>query len=177
LIRVSLRGVVVLDKPTWCFRVIVVSDRIAENPKEDVSGEVARSYLERRGYCVGEKIIVRNNYREILKAIRETNDRVLVLIGGTGLSPRDITVDIVKSTAWRCIPGFGEFFRSMSAQSIGYRAILSRADLCVLYDGRVVAALPGTPQSVELGLSILVDFIDHLIEEIDRFEGLHRREV
>jgi len=164
----------VLSGNNWCFEIIVVSDRVFEDPLRDTSGELAKNYLENKGYCVSRKSIVRNNYREILKAIREANGRVLVLLGGTGLSPRDITIDVVKNTAWRCIPGFGEVFRSLSARSIGYRAILSRAELCVLYDGKVAVVLPGSPQGVEIGLEILTGLIDHLVEEVDRFEGEHR---
>ena len=157
-----------------CFEIIVVSDRVAEKEHEDVSGEAAKAFLEERGYCISRKVVVRNSQREILRAIRESTSSVLLLLGGTGPSPRDITVDVVESIAWRCIPGFGELFRVISMQSIGYRALLSRANLCILYDGKVAAVLPGSPQGVVTGLNILVNIIDHLVEEVSRFEGVHR---
>jgi len=157
-----------------CFEIVVVSDRVAERPHEDVSGEIARSFLEDKGYCISRKVIARNTQREILRAVREANSRVVVLLGGTGPSPRDITVDVIRDLAWRCFPGFGELFRALSIQNVGYRAILSRADLCVLYDGKIAVILPGSPQGVTIGLNIFVNIVDHLTEEVNRFEGVHR---
>jgi molybdenum cofactor biosynthesis protein B len=165
-----------VNTTTSCFEIIVVSDRVAENPQEDVSGEIAKKFLEERGYCISRKKIIRNNYREILRAIREANGKVLVLLGGTGPSPRDITVDVVENIAWRCMPGFGELFRALSMQRIGYRAILSRTALCILHDGKISTVLPGSPQGVILGLEILVNIVNHLLEEVNRFEGVHIHE-
>jgi len=163
-----------LNTSATCFEIVVVSDRIAERPHEDVSGETARNFLEERGYCISRKIVVRNAQKEILRAVREASSKVVVFLGGTGPSPRDATVDVIRDLAWRCFPGFGELFRALSVQSVGYRAILSRADLCVLYDGKIAVVLPGSPQSVTIGLNILVNIIDHLAEEVNRFEGAHR---
>ncbi|MCY0868598.1 MAG: MogA/MoaB family molybdenum cofactor biosynthesis protein [Desulfurococcus sp.] len=156
------------------FHVVVVSDRVARGEAVDTSGEKAVEYLSGRGYRVTGKTVVGNSYREILKAIREVKGRVLVLIGGTGPSPRDITVDVVESIAWRELPGFGEAFRRASFESIGARAIITRTGLYILHDGRVIVVLPGSPQAVETGLKILLDVINHVIEEVDRFEGPHR---
>ncbi len=161
---------------TISFSIIVVSDSVYSGSKEDVSGEKARLILGKRGYKVIGKIIVPNDPKLILKALREASgiaDAVL-LIGGTGPSPRDITIDVVENVAWRKLPGFGEIFRYESYRSIGYRAITSRAGLYILYDGVPVAVLPGSPDAVETGLKILLEIIDHLVEETRRYEGPHR---
>lgn len=157
-----------------CFGVIVVSDRIAEGLESDISGEETIKELKKRGLCVGRKLVVKNSYRDILKAIRESEDRVLILIGGTGPSPRDITVDVIEGISWRCLPGFGELFRHISYQRAGPYAALSRTTLCILHNGRIVVALPGSTDAVLLGVNILLQIIDHIIEEVDRFEAPHR---
>lgn len=157
-----------------CVKIIVVSDRIAEGIDRDLSGEFAVEFLRNQGYCMGGKSIIRNSYREILRELRESGERVLLFIGGTGPSPRDITVDVIEDTAWRCLPGFGELFRYLSYQKIGYIALLSRPSLCILHDGKITAALPGSIEAVELGLNILSKIIHHVVEEVDRFEGPHR---
>jgi len=156
------------------FTVVVVSDRVAAGEAIDESGEVAVDYITSRGYRVLGKIVVGNNYREIVRAIRVSTGRVIVMIGGTGPSPRDVTVDVVESLAWRSLPGFGEVFRRKSYESIGARAILSRAGLYVLHDGKIVAVLPGSPHALRTGLDILLEIVEHLVEEVDRFEGAHR---
>ncbi|MEM2025169.1 MAG: molybdopterin-binding protein [Desulfurococcaceae archaeon] len=157
-----------------CFGVIVVSDRIAEGTGVDVSGEESLRELREKGLCVGGKRVVQNSYREILRAIREVNERVLVLIGGTGPSPRDITADVVSDIAWRCLPGFGELFRYLSYREVGARAAITRANLCILHDGKIVVALPGSKDGALLGVNLLVQVVDHLVEEVDRFEAPHR---
>jgi molybdenum cofactor biosynthesis protein B len=82
-------------------------------------------------------------------------------------------VDVVSQVAWRHLPGFGELFRAKSFEVKGFRGILTRSELFILPDGRIAVCLPGSPGAVELGLNILLNIIDHLVEEVDRFEGQH----
>ncbi len=161
---------------TVSFSIIVVSDSVYNGSKEDVSGERARLILSQKGYKVLGKVVVPNDPKMIVKAVREASGitDALILIGGTGPSPRDITVDVVEKMAWRTLPGFGEVFRHESYKSVGYRSISSRAELFILYDGTPVTVLPGSPDAVETGLRILLSIIDHLVEEIRRYEGPHR---
>ena len=157
-----------------CIKVVVVSDTLIAGRGVDVSGEVALSTLSNKGYCTTGKEVVGNSYRDILRALRNSKERVVVFLGGTGPSPKDITVDVVESTAWRCLTGFGELFRQLSYQKIGARAILSRATLCIMHDGKAVAVLPGSPDATKLGVEILAEILNHLLEEVDRFEGPHK---
>jgi len=161
--------------PQLKFSIIVVSDRVYGGKALDESGEHAVELVRKHGYVVDRKIIIPNRYREILKAIQETIDsNIVVLIGGTGPSPRDITIDLLEDIAWRKIPGFGEYFRRRSFEETGYRGLLSRSELYILYDGRVAVALPGSRSGVETGLDIFLNMVEHLVEEIHRFEGVHR---
>lgn len=157
-----------------CFQVVVVSDRVYEGLDIDTSGEMALNALKEKGYCVNPKVVVRNSYKDIIKVLRDADARILVLLGGTGPSPRDITVDVLEDVSWRCLPGFGELFRQLSYGKIGPRAMLSRSSLCILHDGKVAVALPGSPDGVSLGLNLLLQVVDHLLEEVDRFETLHK---
>lgn len=162
------------EEKSICFKVIVVSDRVADGLLTDASGELAVKMLSDRGACVGEKVVVRNSYLELMKVLRNSWERVLLFLGGTGPSPRDVTVDVVENAAWRCLPGFGELYRYISYQKIGVSAILTRTTLCVLHDGKIAAVLPGSPDAVTLGTELLSQIIDHLVEEVDRFEAPHR---
>ncbi|MCD6301418.1 MAG: MogA/MoaB family molybdenum cofactor biosynthesis protein [Staphylothermus sp.] len=141
--------------------------------KKDESGEIAKSFLVEHGYPVSEKIVIPNSTREIIKVIRTTKTDALLFIGGTGPSPRDITVDALENLSWRKIPGFGELFRYLSYKEIGFRGIISRSELYILPDGRIAVVLPGSINAVKLGLKIIVEIIDHLYEEAKRFEGPH----
>lgn len=157
-----------------CFHIVVVSDNIVEGRSVDASGNIAREFLESRGYSVREISFARNIPRDIIKALRSNDCRVLIFLGGTGVSPRDITVDTLRGSSWRELPGFGEMYRRLSFEQIGPRALLSRASLFITPEGKVAVALPGSPKGVELGLKLLLDIIEHLIEEVDRYETPHR---
>ncbi|MEM0380224.1 MAG: MogA/MoaB family molybdenum cofactor biosynthesis protein [Desulfurococcaceae archaeon] len=156
------------------FHIIVVSDSIHSGERKDTSGDKALEILVKNGYKVSGKTIIPNNYREIIRVIRKLYDsNVLIFIGGTGPSPRDITIDVIEEIAWRKIPGFGEYFRLKSFEEIGYHGLLSRSELYILHDGRIVTVLPGSPKSVETGLRILLNIVEHLFEEIWRFDEPH----
>ncbi len=160
---------------TISFYVVVVSDQVFKGKKNDISGEKACEAIASKGYVVKDKIIVPNKFREVIRTIYRLKDAdVIVFIGGTGLGPRDLTIDVIESIAWRKIPGFGEFFRLKSYEEIGYRGLLSRAEAYVLGDGRVVVVLPGSPNAVSLGLEIFLNMVEHLVEETRRFEGPHK---
>jgi len=157
------------------FHVVVVSDRVYSGEAVDVSGARAKEILCSRNYAVKAVTIVPNNPREIVRVLRSDREStVFVFIGGTGVSPRDVTVDVLEALAWRRVPGFGEVFRLKSFEKAGYRGLLSRAELYLLSDGRVAVALPGSPDAVKLGLEILLEMVEHLLEEAWRFDEPHK---
>jgi molybdenum cofactor biosynthesis protein B len=81
--------------------------------------------------------------------------RAVVLTGGTGVAPRDVTPETVEPLLERVIPGFGELFRTLSYEEIGSAALLSRA-LAGLRGGRVVFVLPGSRGAIRLALEKLI---------------------
>lgn len=140
------------------FSVIVVSDRIAEGKAEDESGKYAVNEIRKYGYEVVFYSVVRNRREEILGAIEDSkvrNANTVLLIGGTGLGPRDITVDVVESVAEKTIPGFGELFRYLTFVREGSKAWLSRA-LAVTYRGTLIFTTPGSLDAVKLALKELI---------------------
>lgn len=157
------------------FYVVVVSDSVYRDPSKDVSGRRAVEILQKMGFRVAGFDYIPNSYTDIIKKVAElpSNVDVVVFIGGTGPSPRDITVDVLESVAWRRIPGFGELFRRVSYEVEGARAVLSRAELYVMPTGRVAVALPGAPRAIEIGLDLLAKLVEHLVNEVKRFEGPH----
>jgi molybdenum cofactor biosynthesis protein B len=93
---------------------------------------------------------------------------VVVVSGGTGISPRDVTVEAVTPLFDRDLPGFGELFRQLSYEQIGPAAMLSRAAAGIV-DGRVIFLLPGSPKAVELAMARLI------LPEVAHIVGQARR--
>jgi molybdenum cofactor biosynthesis protein B len=78
-----------------------------------------------------------------------------LITGGTGVTQRDRTPDVVQSLGTKEIPGFGELFRWLSYQDIGSSTIQSRATAWVCTD-TLVFALPGSTNAVKLALDQII---------------------
>ncbi len=147
--------------------VVTVSD--SRTLEDDASGDRVRELLEGGGHPVVERRVVPDEPDAIAAVLRELTGRAdvgaVVLTGGTGVAPRDVTPDTVEPLLDRVVPGFGELFRQLSYAEIGSAALLSRA-LAGLRGGRVVFVLPGSRGAVKLALEKLVlPEIGHLAAE------------
>jgi len=147
--------------------VITASDTRSE--VDDTGGALLAALLEEAGHEVVGREIARETPASLGAALDAALERegvgAVLITGGTGVAPRDITPDVVKERLEREIPGFGELFRSLSYAEIGSAALLSRA-LAGLARGRVVVALPGSRGAIRLALERLVlPEIGHLAAE------------
>jgi molybdenum cofactor biosynthesis protein B len=91
---------------------------------------------------------------------------VILTNGGTGISQRDQTIDVLSRRIERPLPGFGELFRMLSWAEIGSGAMLSRACGGVL-KGKLLFAMPGSTKAVELAMSrLIIPELQHLLREL-----------
>ena len=138
-------------------RVLTVSD--TRTPDTDSGGDLVAELLEEAGHRVAGRGIVPDDAQAIQNALRASLEdpeiEAVVLTGGTGVAPRDVTPESVEALLERVVPGFGELFRQLSYQEIGSAALLSRA-LAGIADRKPVFVLPGSRAAVRLGLSKLV---------------------
>ena len=79
----------------------------------------------------------------------------MLVTGGTGVAPRDVTVEAIAPLFDKQLPGFGELFRALSFAEVGSAAYLSRASAGIA-GGKPVFLLPGAPQAVELAMERLI---------------------
>ena len=150
--------------------LITVSDTRAM--ADDSSGALAKELLAKAGHLVRDYRIVRDEPSEVRAAVLELagrqDIRAVVLTGGTGLSPRDRTVEAVGPLFDLRLDGFGELFRYLSFQEIGSPAMLSRAVAGVV-GKTVVFALPGSPAAVRLALDrLILPELGHILAQLDK---------
>jgi molybdenum cofactor biosynthesis protein B len=140
-------------------RVATLTLSDTRTPEDDEGGRLLGELLRAAGFEVVSHAIVREDEASIREAVlTRTGDPgvdALVLTGGTGVAPRDRTIEVVAPLFDKPIEGFGEAFRRLSWDQIGPRAILSRAAAGVI-GGRIVAALPGSLKAVRLGVEALI---------------------
>jgi len=152
------------------FAAVTVSDSRTE--ETDTGGRAIREAVERAGHRVIAARIVRDEAAAIRAAARELlllpEVDVLVLTGGTGVAPRDVTLEAVAPLLERPLEGFGELFRMLSYREVGAAAMLSRAAAGVT-NGKAVFALPGSPKAVTLALNeLILPEAAHLISQARR---------
>lgn len=139
------------------FAVVTVSD--SRTAEDDTSGRRIRELAEAAGHRVEESLIMPDEVGAVRAAVQGLLSRddvdVVVLTGGTGFSPRDLTREAVEPLLERAVEGFGELFRALSFQEVGAAAMLSRAFAGVV-GGRAVFALPGSPKAVALAMEKLI---------------------
>ncbi|MEW6270469.1 MAG: molybdenum cofactor biosynthesis protein B [Thermodesulfobacteriota bacterium] len=137
--------------------VITVSD--TRDLASDKSGQRAVDLLTEAGHVVSEREIVTDDRATIAALVRAgvANRAIdaVILTGGTGIAPRDVTYEAVRDLLDKPLDGFGELFRSLSYAEIGSAAMLSRA-IGGVVGQTVVFALPGSTKAVELGIRKLI---------------------
>jgi molybdenum cofactor biosynthesis protein B len=148
--------------------VITLSD--TRTPETDKSGNKIRELLEAQGHSVSLYRIIRDEpaqLHELLTEILARHDLDAVLTnGGTGVSRRDTTIEVVETHLDQTLPGFGELFRMLSFQEIGSGAMLSRA-IGGVARGKLLFAMPGSTAAVELAMTkLLLPELKHLVHEM-----------
>jgi len=104
--------------------------------------------------------LVAQNVSIIGKTIKNKKIDVIISTGGTGLTGRDITPEVMDTLFEKSIDGFGEMFRWMSHKKIGTSALQSRA-LAGVANGTYIFCLPGSPSACRDGWDdILVHQLD-----------------
>jgi molybdenum cofactor biosynthesis protein B len=150
--------------------IVTVSD--TRTPETDAN----RHYIERRmtelGHLVAAYRLIKDEPDQVAAALNELaalpSVRLILFNGGTGISPRDTTYDVISRLLEKTLPGFGELFRMLSYQAVGAAAMLSRATAGV-YRGTLVFSMPGSPNAVEVALEqLILPEINHLAWEVVR---------
>ena len=101
-------------------------------------------------------------------ALAQSAVDVVVVTGGTGLAPRDVTLEAVSPLFDKTIDGFGELFRRLSYDEIGPAAMLSRAAAGITR-GRALFLLPGSPAAVRLAMEkLILPELAHLLAQARR---------
>jgi molybdenum cofactor biosynthesis protein B len=152
--------------------VLTVSD--TRTPETDTGGDVVEELMRGAGHEVVAREIVRDEAASIRTRLVDLLDRTdvdaVVTTGGTGISARDTTYEVVDRMIEKKLDGFGELFRMLSYEEIGAAAVLSRA-VAGTVGTKLVASLPGSRNAVRLGVErLLAPEIAHVVFELRKHQ-------
>ena len=153
------------------FALVTVSSsrysaRLKGEEFSDESQEKAVELIRKGGHVVEARDLVDDDVNmirlKLMELVRKRDVDVVVFIGGTGFSKKDVTIEAVKPLLEREVEGFGELFRHLSFKEVGAAAFLSRATMGTIGD-KVVMCLPGSPNAVEIALENFLPELPHLL--------------
>jgi molybdopterin adenylyltransferase len=152
-----------------CF-ILTVSD--TRTPDTDTSGRAIRELLTAAGHEVLGDAIVRDDPEEITLAVRGALSgsavQAVITTGGTGITSRDGTYEVVTALLDKRLDGFGELFRVLSYQEIGAAAMMSRATAGTA-GGKAIFVLPGSENAVRLAMTrLIVPELGHVVQQLQK---------
>ncbi len=136
--------------------VLVVSDRAAAGTRDDKSGQAIKVRLANMGVESPLLEIVPDERSVIAAALTELSDagyQLIITTGGTGFSPRDVTVEATQDVIEQEAPGISEAIRSYGQSRTPY-AMMSRGTAGIR-GKTLIVNLAGSPSAVEDGMTAI----------------------
>lgn len=148
--------------------VVIVDDRAAHGEVDDGTGPLVAELLEEAGFVVdgsvvvaGESVVIRN---ALNTAVIGGVD-IVITVGGTGVSPRDVTPEATAGVLDQKVPGIAEAIRASGLAAGAVDAGLSRG-LSGVSGSTLVVNLASSRAAVRDGMATLTPLVGRLIDEL-----------
>jgi molybdenum cofactor synthesis domain-containing protein len=148
------------------FAILTASDRSARGERPDTSGAALAELVRAEKGIVVKQAILPDDQAALAQAMRGWCDDgsvdVLLVTGGTGFGPRDVTPEATREVIEREAPGLAEAMRAASLK-ITPHAMLSR--LVAGIRGRtLIINLPGSPKGAVENLQVVLPVLEHAVK-------------
>lgn len=148
--------------------IITLSDRAFRGEYKDLSGpkisQMVQEYFEPLNFPITiREVIIPDESKELTEILKVSgpNFNIIFTTGGTGIGPRDITVDSVKPLLSKEIPGVMEFIR-VKYGTEKPSALLSRG-VAGLIGNSLIYTLPGSVRAVTEYMTEILKTLEHTI--------------
>lgn len=149
--------------------VLTISDRCSRGEAEDTAGPAVAMQLKKDlAAHIYRNEIIPDESTEIEKRLKHYCDghgvHLVLAVGGTGFSPRDVTPEAVSAIIERPTPGLDEAMRAESLKKTPH-AMLSRA-LSGIRGSTLVISLPGSERAATENLAVILPALDHGLRKL-----------
>jgi len=137
---------------------------------EDKSGHWISRHSKKEGHKVVCHRVIPDDAQIIAQTVSEVlsdySPHALLLTGGTGISPKDVTIEAIRPLLSKELTAFGVLFSQLSFEEIDSAALLSRAMAGVI-DNALVFCMPGSLNACKLACNALIfPEIGHLVRHL-----------
>lgn len=160
-------------------KIITLSDRAAAGEYEDKSGplvkEMIDEYFIKIGWSmVSEVVIIPDDSSKLRQLVNESSQdyNVIITTGGTGIGPRDFTVDVITPMLDKTIPGIMELIRVKYGMEKP-NAVLSRG-VAGIKGSSLIFTLPGSEKAVKEYMTEILSTLQHAIYMQYGIDSHHR---
>jgi len=152
------------------LKVAVISVSTTRTLDEDTSGHWMVKRAIKEGHAVVYHQVVPDQAEVIAKTVHQVLDahtpEVVLVTGGTGIGPQDVTIEAVRPLFDKELSAFGPLFAQLSYEEIDSAALMSRATAGVLGQC-IVFCLPGSLKACKLACKALIfPEVGHLLKHV-----------
>lgn len=152
--------------------VVVVDDRTAHGDEEDHSGPLVTELLAESGFLVDGVVVVAADEVEIRNALNTAvigGVDLVISVGGTGVSPRDVTPEATVDLLDRELLGISEALRASGLSAGIVDAGVSRG-LAGISGSTLVVNIAGSRAAVRDGMATLSPLAVQVIGQLSRLD-------
>ena len=145
--------------------VVVISDSVSKGTKEDKAGRIIESKLKEAGVSDVDYSVIPDDVEEIQSSVKELVEKgfnLILLTGGTGLSPKDFTPEAIRPMLDKEIPGIMEVARNYGQDRMPY-AMLSRG-IAGMIGNTLIITMPGSSGGARETMDALFPFVMHIFK-------------
>ncbi len=152
------------------IKIAVISISTTRSLSEDKSG----AWIKKQAKKEGHEVVVHQTVTDDITAIRELTEHItqkigpdaMIMTGGTGISPKDVTIEAVRPLFEKELTSFGPLFSQLSFEEIDSAAILSRATAGIIKQ-TILFCMPGSIKACKLACNALIfPELGHLLKHI-----------
>ncbi len=152
------------------LKVAILSISTTRQLADDKSGAWIKKQTKKEGHEVVLHQVVTDDATAIQELLTHVTERIcpdaVIMTGGTGISPKDVTIEAVRPLFTKELTAFGPVFAQLSFEEIDSAAIMSRATAGIIKDA-IVFCMPGSLKACKLACnSLIFPELGHLLKHI-----------
>lgn len=147
--------------------VLTVSDGVFHGAREDGSGDLLAARAEAAGFAIADRAVVPDEADVIagrVAAWADTDDppALILVTGGTGFAPRDVTPEALSAIYERRTPGIDEAMRAFSMR-VKPHGMLTRG-VSGIRGRTLILSFPGSPRACDELFGVVEPVLDHALK-------------